>query len=148
MITDKALDIANSLIAKGIIPAKAAEDALHIAIATVNAVDYLLTWSRHIANPEIQRGLAAHLEDIGLSLPFICTPKNYLEKKMWIDEIVDEVRAVRDTHAPKFGYDFQAIYADLKKSEAERMAAGHPFITAPERPVPDTALQQTRFAQR
>ena len=67
---------------------------------------------------------------------------------MWIDEIVDEVRAVRDTHAAKFGYDLQAIYADLKKSEAEHIAAGHPFSPAPERPVPDTALQWTRFAHR
>ncbi|MEI7676535.1 MAG: type II toxin-antitoxin system VapC family toxin [Bacteroidales bacterium] len=79
LITEQALDIANSLIAKGIIPAKAAEDALHIAIATVNGVDYLLTWNcRHIANPEIQRGIAAHLEEIGLSLPFICTPEELL----------------------------------------------------------------------
>ena len=79
LITEQALDIANSLIAKRIVPAKAAEDALHIAIATVNEVDYLLTWNcRHIANPEIQRGIAAHLEDIGLSLPFICTPEELL----------------------------------------------------------------------
>ncbi len=79
LITEQALDIANSLVAKGIIPAKAAEDALHIAIATVNGVDYLLTWNcRHIANPEIQRGIAAHLDDIGLSLPFICTPEELL----------------------------------------------------------------------
>ena len=79
LITEQVLEIANSLITKGIIPAKAAEDALHIAIATVNGVDYLLTWNcRHIANPEIQRGIAAHLEDIGLSLPFICTPEELL----------------------------------------------------------------------
>ncbi len=79
LITEQALDIANSLVAKGIIPVKAAEDALHIAIATVDGVDYLLTWNcRHIANPEIQRGIAAHLEDIGLSLPFICTPEELL----------------------------------------------------------------------
>jgi len=56
------------------------------------------------------------------------------------DEIVDEVRATRDAHAAKFGYDLQAIYADLKKSEAEHIAAGHPFIPVPECPVPDTAL--------
>jgi len=64
------------------------------------------------------------------------------------DEIVDEVRAIRDAHAAKFGYDLQAIYADLKKSEAEHIAAGHPFIPAPECPVSDTALQWTRFAHR
>jgi hypothetical protein len=75
LITEQALDIPNSQVAKGIIPVKAVEDALHIAIATVNGVDYLLTWNcRHIANPEIQRGIAAHLEYFGLSLPFICTP--------------------------------------------------------------------------
>ena len=79
LITEQELDIANSLVAKGIIPAKAAEDALHIAIATVNGVDYLLSWNcRHIANPEIQRGIAAHLEEIGLSLPFICIPEELL----------------------------------------------------------------------
>ena len=65
------------------------------------------------------------------------------------DEIVDEVRAIREAHAAKFGYDLQAIYADLKKSEAEHIAAGHPFIPAPERPVPpNPAWQRTRFAQR
>ena len=79
LITEQALDIANSLVAKGIIPAKAAEDALHIAIATVNAVDYLPAWNyRHIANAEIQRGIAAHLEEIGLSLRFVCTPEELL----------------------------------------------------------------------
>jgi len=67
---------------------------------------------------------------------------------MWNDEIVDEVRAIRDAHAAKFGYDLQAIYADLKKSEAEHIAAGHPFIPAPERLVPNPAWQRTRFAQR
>ena len=51
------------------------------------------------------------------------------------DEIVDEVRAIRDAYTAKFGYNLQAIYADLKKSEAEHIAAGHPFIPAPIFPV-------------
>jgi hypothetical protein len=79
MITEQALDIAESLVRQGIIPLKSAEDALHIAVATVNSVDYLLTWNcRHIANPEIQRNIAAYLEQIGLFLPFICTPEELL----------------------------------------------------------------------
>ena len=32
----------------------------------------------HIANPEIQRGIAEYLEQIGLFLPFICTPEELL----------------------------------------------------------------------
>jgi hypothetical protein len=72
-----------------------------------------------------------------------------LEKKMLNDEIVDEVRAIRDAHAAKFGHDLRAIYADLIRLEAEHIAAGHPFVPPPsERPVPNSALQRTRFAHR
>ena len=67
---------------------------------------------------------------------------------MWNDEIVDEVRAIRDAHAAKFGYDLRAIYTDLKKSEAEHIATGHPYIPPPERPAPDTLLQRSRFDHR
>jgi len=79
LINERALHIAEALVEQGIVPAKAAEDALHIAIATIHGVDYLLTWNcRHIANPEIQRNIAAYLEQIGLFLPFICTPEELL----------------------------------------------------------------------
>lgn len=65
------------------------------------------------------------------------------------DEIVEEVRAIRDAHAAKFGYDLRAIYGDLKKSEAEHIAAGHPFVPTPSAsPEPGSALQRTRFARR
>jgi len=65
------------------------------------------------------------------------------------DEIVDEVRAIREAHAAKFGYDLRAIYEDLKKSETEHIAAGHPFVSAPSAlPAPNSALQRIRFAHR
>lgn len=65
------------------------------------------------------------------------------------DEVVDEVRAIREAHAAKFNYDLRAIYEDLKKTEAEHIAAGYPYIT----PLsvlltPDSAFQRTRFARR
>lgn len=79
LINEQALLVAEALVEQGIVPAKAAEDALHIAVATIHGVDYLLTWNcRHIANPEIQRNIAAYLEQIGLFLPFICTPEELL----------------------------------------------------------------------
>ena len=65
------------------------------------------------------------------------------------DEIIDEVRAIRDAHAAKFDYDLRAIYEDLKKSETEHIADGHPFIPLPSVfPVPNSALQRIRFARR
>jgi predicted nucleic acid-binding protein len=78
-VTTDAIAIAKALVSQQIIPQKATEDALHIAIATVHAVDFLLTWNcKHIANPEIQRQIALYLEEMGLFLPFICTPDELL----------------------------------------------------------------------
>jgi hypothetical protein len=37
----------------------------------------------------------------------------------WEDEIVAEVRAVRDAYARRFGYDVRAICRDLKRSQDE-----------------------------
>ena len=68
---------------------------------------------------------------------------------MMNDEIVDEIRAIREAHAAKFNYDLRAIYEDLKKSESEHIAAGHPFIRLPAvLPGPNSTLQRTRFAHR
>ncbi|MGI8494874.1 MAG: hypothetical protein ACR2L1_06130 [Pyrinomonadaceae bacterium] len=36
---------------------------------------------------------------------------------MWKDEIVEEVRKVRDEYAAKFDYNLNAIYEDIKKQE-------------------------------
>ena len=78
-ITMYCIELAKDLVAAGIVPAKASEDALHIAIATVHFSDYLLTWNcRHIANPEIQAQIANKFQAKGLFLPFICTPEELM----------------------------------------------------------------------
>lgn len=78
-VTKDMIDLAEVLIKQSIIPAKAIEDALHIAISTLHHVDFLLTWNcRHIANPVILEKIAIHLEQLGLFLPIICTPEELL----------------------------------------------------------------------
>jgi hypothetical protein len=75
-VTQDMICLAESLIGQAIIPAKAIEDALHIAISTLHHVDFLLNWNcRHIANPLIQEKIAVYLEQLGLFLPIICTPE-------------------------------------------------------------------------
>ena len=74
-VTAHSIEPAKDLVAAGIIPSKAGEDALHISIATVHFTDYLVTWNcRHIANPEIQYQITENFRLKGLFLPFICTP--------------------------------------------------------------------------
>src|SRR5437764_924619 len=49
--SDQALGLAKELIREGALPAKSADDALHIAVAAMNGIPYLLTWNcRHLAN--------------------------------------------------------------------------------------------------
>jgi len=37
----------------------------------------------------------------------------------WRDEIVEEIRAVREAYARRFNYDVRAICEDLQRSQAE-----------------------------
>jgi hypothetical protein len=39
------------------------------------------------------------------------------------DPVVEEVRRIREEHAAEFNYDVEAIFADLKRSEAKHNRA-------------------------
>ncbi len=73
--TDAAIDLAEALIDEGAVPEKAADDALHIAIATVHEMDILLTWNcKHIANADTLGSIGKLIRKRGYELPVICTP--------------------------------------------------------------------------
>lgn len=75
-ITGEVEELATSLVVGRVVPAKAAEDALHIATATVHGMDFLLTWNcRHIANAAIRHRLTEAALARGYILPVICTPE-------------------------------------------------------------------------
>jgi hypothetical protein len=62
------------------LPLKAAVDALHISIAAVNGMDYLLTWNcKHIANATLRKRIVTLCESSGYTAPLICTPEELLE---------------------------------------------------------------------
>ena len=67
---------------KGVpLPAKAVADSLHIAIATVNGMQYLLTWNcAHIANAELRVNIEAVCRKFGYQPPVICTPEELLKE--------------------------------------------------------------------
>ncbi len=56
-------------------PGPVAGDAVHVSVACVHGVDYLLTWNvRHLANPNKLEHLAAVCLRLGLTPPRIVTP--------------------------------------------------------------------------
>lgn len=72
---DAAIALAHTLVEQGAIPAKAAADALHIAIAVTNGVEYLLTWNcRHIANASTRNQIENLCQTQGYEPTIICTP--------------------------------------------------------------------------
>jgi len=78
---DRIDELAAEIVSRAILPADAIVDALHIACAAVNRVDYLLTWNcTHIANPMILPRIFRALDDFELPFPVICTPKDMLEE--------------------------------------------------------------------
>jgi hypothetical protein len=77
---EAAVKLARSLIESEVIPEKAVGDALHIAIATLNGMDYLLTWNlAHLANATIRNNIALVCRTQGYEPPVICTPEELLE---------------------------------------------------------------------
>ncbi len=65
------------------------------------------------------------------SRPPFALRKNYLPRKGWnVDDVVLEVRRIREAYAKQFGYDLQAIHRDLKEQEK---ASGRRIVSFPPR---------------
>lgn len=75
-LTLETLALARVILDRGIVPEKASDDAIHIAVAAVHGIDYLLTWNcKHMANPRNWRRISACLAERGYRVPIICTPE-------------------------------------------------------------------------
>jgi predicted nucleic acid-binding protein len=78
-LNDSVKELAAAIAKAAALPKRANEDALHIALATVHGMDYLLTWNcRHIANAAIRNVVAAVAYDHGYGGPVICTPEELM----------------------------------------------------------------------
>ena len=63
------------------VPAKAAVDAVHIEVAAVNGMDFLLAWNcAHIANAVTRAMIDRVCRTAGVDPPVICTPEELTEE--------------------------------------------------------------------
>ena len=68
------------LVAERALPPTAVVDAVHIAVAAVNGMDYLLTWNcTHIANAATRATIERACRTAGFAPPVICTPEELSE---------------------------------------------------------------------
>ena len=78
-IDDAVQELARWFVDRLIVPEKVVEDALHVAVAASQGMDFLLTWNcRHIANAEVIDKLEAVCLEFGFLLPTLCTPEQLM----------------------------------------------------------------------
>jgi hypothetical protein len=79
-IPTQVLELANALVEAAALPAKARIDALHIAVAACEHMDFVLTWNfKHIANAQLTGKVRQVCELHGLLCPVLCSPLELIE---------------------------------------------------------------------
>jgi predicted nucleic acid-binding protein len=78
-ITEKAENLSDLLIKLHGIPQEFPEDALHIAIASVENIDFIATWNfKHINNPFTKNKIKEIIEKAGYICPILTSPDEFL----------------------------------------------------------------------
>jgi len=75
-LSDEATILADGYVARGIFHRKYLGDALHVALASVHKIDYLVTWNfGHLANVRRQARIRLFNTAAGFFVPMIVTPE-------------------------------------------------------------------------
>ncbi len=80
-MVDEAAILAEGYISRGIFSRKYIADALHVALASVHKIDYLVTWNfGHLASVRKQARIRLFNTAAGFFVPMIVTPEFLVEK--------------------------------------------------------------------
>ncbi len=78
-VESKAGELTELLLSEKAIPEKCPEDAMHIAVAAVNGMDFIVTWNfKHINNPFMKKKIDQVVEMSGYHCPVLCSPDELL----------------------------------------------------------------------
>ena len=79
-VHEEAQALAEKIIADKGVPQEHPEDALHVAVATVNGIQILVTWNfAHLNNPFTRSMIRDIVQEAGYACPEICSPDELLE---------------------------------------------------------------------
>ncbi len=80
-ITEESLKLSNEYCVLLGIPEKSRIDSLHLALAVVHEMDYLLTWNcKHLAHGEVRLKVHYYNASMGLFEPMILTPLELMRR--------------------------------------------------------------------
>ncbi len=75
-LTREVKELAELLVGERVMPGPATEgDAIHVAVATIHGMQYVLTWNvKHLANQKKRTHFGIICMRLGLSAPMLVTP--------------------------------------------------------------------------
>lgn len=80
--TENAIKLAKSLVYEKAVPESCLEDALHISIAAVQEINFLLTWNfKHINNANTRGKITKVIKQNNLNSPVLCSPEELINEK-------------------------------------------------------------------
>ena len=114
--------MSEALVRGGAVPEKAENDALHVAVAAVHGVDYLLTWNfRHLDNAEDEAGHESDLSGMEVRDTGDLYSAGIDGRGAGMsDEIIEEVWRIKDEIAREHGYDVGRLGAYFRRLGRER----------------------------
>ncbi len=75
----QAMTLGEKLLEDCCLPRRAEADAMHVAIAAVHKMKFLLTWNcTHLANPVLAQRIDSTCKAFGLRCPILCTPEDIM----------------------------------------------------------------------
>ena len=81
-VTESAVALAKKLVDAGAVPKEAMDDAMHLSVAAIHGMDYLLTWNcRHLDNAEMKPLMRSVCAVAGHRCPEICTPQELMGER-------------------------------------------------------------------
>jgi len=84
-VEDESIKLAETYISEGALTNKSYNDAMHIALATINNSDVLASWNfKHIVNLDRIRLYNSINFRLGYKMIEIRTPRNFKIKRQWI----------------------------------------------------------------
>lgn len=81
LATSPAVDeLARFLIRQHAVPKSEPRDALHISLAAVHGIEFMVSWNfKHIVNPTTRSAIERVCQNAGFVPPMICTPDELIE---------------------------------------------------------------------
>ena len=129
---------AQNLVNAGAVPQALGPDAQHIAIATVNNIEYLISWNyKHIVNETKRQLINQVCRDSGFQPTTVCTPTELIEEiqvkekpDTRTDPILEECYRMKEAFAAKFN-SMQELYDYLVAETEKNKALGWKYLPPP-----------------